>query len=573
MYGRASGGTQTRRTPASSVAPVAQLSGLPASLACSVCEPPQANELMAAFTKRAVIPLGIGAGLAVEWVFYDATSGPALAAADFLVGCVLIVGGVAVWERRPESRVGPLELLTAAAWFLGNLGGPAVYFHRGPLAHLVLSYPTGRLPGRLTAAVVAAAYVDALVEPIASNDTVTIALAVAIVAAAASSFRRTSGPAREARRRALGAAVGFSGALSLAALSRAAGWGHGHVVLSLYDLAVAWIGFTLSVDLLRARWAESAVSGLIVDLGSASDTAGLRGRLARALGDPSLVVGYRLPESGDLVDDAGRPVQLPPPGSGKVATRVGAPGEEVAVLVHDEALAAEAELIESVSAAARIAVANARLQAEARRRAAELEESRRRIVETTDRQRRRLEQELRLGPGRLLEGAAAGLAAARASGFAAVAALEQELETARRELHEFAQGIRPAALAEGGLTPALDLLVARSPIPVQVRGAIGRLTEPVEAALYFVCSEGIANAVKHARSSRVTIDLHEEEGVVAVVVADDGVGGASLDEGTGLRGLADRLEALGGRLSVASPSGGGTRLVASIATAAPEDGR
>ena len=112
--------------------------------------------------------------------------------------------------------------------------------------------------------------------------------------------------------------------------------------------------------------------------------------------------------------------------------------------------------------------------------------------------------------------------------------------------------------------PALALLAARSPIPVQVTGAVDMLSRPVEAALYFVCSEALANVAKHAAASRVSIELREEGGRVFATVIDDGQGGADAGRGSGLRGLADRLEALGGALRVESPSEGGTRVVAEV---------
>jgi signal transduction histidine kinase len=309
------------------------------------------------------------------------------------------------------------------------------------------------------------------------------------------------------------------------------------------------------------------VTGLVVDLGATSDAGTLRSKLAGALGDPSLVVGYLLPGTERFVDEAGRQIELPPPGSGKVVTPIDDRGKQVAVLVHDEALVADRTLLESVAAAARIAVANPRLQAEARARADELEASRRRIVEAGDAQRRRLEEELRLGAERRLDRVAALLAKARtaaANDGEAIAELETELREARHELREFAQGVHPAALTDGGLMPALALLTEHSPLPVEVRGDLGRLPGPVEAALFFVCSEALANAAKHASASRVSIDVRAEAGRVLATIADDGVGGASTSHGTGLRGLADRVEAQGGRLRLESPPGGGTYLSVEI---------
>jgi signal transduction histidine kinase len=519
--------------------------------------------------RLALAPLGVAFGLAVEWAFYDASLGLALTIVDFVVGCVLIVAGTVAWDRRNESRVGPLMMLAGLTWFAGNLGGAAVFLHRGPLVHLVLSYPSGRLRGRLLRVVVAGAYLDALVAPLARNDRVTLVLAGAVALAACLRFVTSSGPARRAGTPALFSALALSAALALAAAGRIEGIGHRDAVLLAYDVAIAWITVVLLTDLLRGRWSERAVSGLVVDLGATSDTAGLRTKLARALGDPSLVLGFRLAEGDGFIDDAGRRVALPAPESGRTATRLEQHGEQIGVLVHDDAVLADPVLIDSVAAAARLALTNARLQAEARAQAAELESSRRRIVESTDKQRRRLRLDLLEGPERLLGSATASLAEASARASSdeaeAVSTLLGGLGEARQELDEFAQGLRPTALSEGGLAPALTLLASRSPVPTRVLGEVGRLPEPVEAALYFVCSEGLANAVKHAHASAIRIELRGAPGSAGVVVADDGAGGAALEGGTGLRGLADRVEALGGTLRIEGPPDGGTRLAATIA--------
>src|SRR5262249_29619324 len=132
------------------------------------------------------------------------------------------------------------------------------------------------------------------------------------------------------------------------------------------------------------------------------------------------------------------------------------------------------------------------------------------------------------------------------------------------ELRELAHGIRPATLTQDGLMPSVLLLAGRCPIPVDVTGDVGRLEEPIEATLYFVCSEGLANAVKHSRAAKIAIHLHAGDGLVTATVSDDGIGGAALDNGTGLRGLADRAAALGGRLQVSDRRGGGTVLSAEI---------
>jgi signal transduction histidine kinase len=513
----------------------------------------------------ATLPLGIGFGLAVEWATYDHER-PGVALADLAVGCVLVVCGAIAWGRRPQSRSGVLMSLSGFTWFLGTLFEPALFLHRGPLVHLHLSYPTGRLPTRLSRVVVALAYVDAAFEPLARNDALTLALSGAVALTAVQVFTRTSGPARKAGGPALAAALAFAGVLAFAAVGRQAGWDDTAILL-VYDCVIASVVILLLVDLLRGRWADAVVTGLVLDLGAARETGTLRSTLAGALGDPALVIGYPLQGTDALVDDRGVPIEMPAPGSGKTETLIDDGDERLAVLIHDDALLADRHLVESVAAAARLAVANARLQAEARSRAAELEASRRRIVEAADAQRRRLEEELRLGAARRLEAVGSLLARARSGDgqlVPEIEVLERELDDARRELREFAQGVHPAALTEDGLGPAVALLAARSPLDVDVTGDVGRLPPAVEAALYFVCSEALANAVKHASASWVRVELRRDGPAVVVAVTDDGIGGADPAGGSGLRGLADRVEALGGRLRIESPRGGGTRLAARI---------
>jgi signal transduction histidine kinase len=513
--------------------------------------------------RLALLPVGIAFGVGVESLFYSAALGPALTAADFVVGSILLACGAIAWERRHESRVGLLMTIAGFAWFLGNVSQWLLFVHRGPLVHLHLSYPTGRLPTRLARTVVAAAYVTAVVEPLAANDVLTLTLGVLIALSALHVFLRTSGPARKAGAPALGAALAFAGVLALGAINRLAGWDADRVVLWTYDAVIATIALVLLRDLLRERWTEAVVTGLVVDLGD-QDVGTLRDKLARALGDPSLVLGYRLSEADGFVDDAGRAVELPPAGSARVVTAITDGGKQVAVLVHDEALSADRHLVDSVAAAARVAVVNARLQAEARARADELEASRSRIVTAADAERRRLERELRAGAERRLEGVQALLADARSessgSDTEAIATLERELDATRRELREFAHGVHPGALTEGGLVPALARLAERSPIPVTVTGEVSRLPGPVEAAVYFVCSEALANIAKHAGASRASIELSVDRGRVLVAIVDDGVGGADPRRGSGLSGLAARVEALGGLFAVESPSGSGTRI-------------
>jgi signal transduction histidine kinase len=514
----------------------------------------------------ALLPVALAVGLVAEQAAFGSDD-LALAAGDLAVGLVLVGCGAVAWERRDWSRVGPLMALAGFTWLVGGFGAALLYLHRGPLVHLHLSYPTGRLPTRLSRAVVVAAYVDASIFELADLDGLTIALSAAVALTAAQVFLGTSGPARKAGAPALAAALAFAGVLAFAAVARMVGVEHDRAVLWVYELVIAAMVVVLLRDLLRARWSDAVITGLVVDLGATGELGTLRDKLSGALGDPTLVVGYPIGDGTRLVDDAGEVIRVPAPGSGRAVTPIEDGGEPVAVLVHDEGLLADGRLLASVAAAARFALANVRLQAEARAREQELQDSRRRIVEAADEQRRRLERELREGAERRLGHVAALLAEARTAfpqDGRELKTLEGQLAEARLELREFAHGVHPAALADGGLAQALRVLAERSPIPVEVRGDAPRLSEPVEAALFFVCSEALTNAAKHADASSVAVALASEGGGVRLTIADDGTGGADPSRGSGLRGLVDRVEALGGKLQIASVLGEGTRLVATV---------
>jgi signal transduction histidine kinase len=139
-----------------------------------------------------------------------------------------------------------------------------------------------------------------------------------------------------------------------------------------------------------------------------------------------------------------------------------------------------------------------------------------------------------------------------------------ELQTSLSELRELARGIHPAVLTDRGLQPALEALASRTPVPVTLDAQEERLPSPVESAAYFVVSEALANVAKYAQATQATVAVRKVNGHVTVEVTDDGVGGADAAQGSGLRGLADRVAALDGTLSIDSPAGHGTRLHAQI---------
>jgi hypothetical protein len=508
--------------------------------------------------RLALWPAGLILGIAAEWGAW--TDNPGLAALDLAVGFLLIGLGLVAWQRRGLSAVGPLMAASGFAWFLGNLATWALYLHRGPLVQLVVSYPSGRPRSRLQWAVVAAGYTCAVVSPLASNDEATILLALAVCATALRRYLVASGPERRARAAALGAAAMVALALTLGAAARLAGVDADRAMLWGYEVVTGLVAAWLFAELLWGRWARAAVTGLVVDLGELGDAGSLRDRLARALGDPSLIVGYWLPGGGRYVDEAGRPVELPIAGAGRAVTPIEQDGEPVAALVHDASVLGDPRLVADVAAAALLAMANVRLQAQVRSRVAEVAASRRRIVQAADAQRRGLERRLRRGAEQRL-GHVAELISDSGPPLAEIAVA---LEAARAELREFARGVHPAALVEGGLVAALAELAERSPVPIEVTAPSGRLPGTVEAAAYFVCSEALANIAKYAQASRASVRLETGEGVLVVEVADDGVGGADPAGGSGLRGLVDRVEALGGRLGLDSPPGRGTRLTVEL---------
>jgi signal transduction histidine kinase len=338
------------------------------------------------------------------------------------------------------------------------------------------------------------------------------------------------------------------------------------------ELMFASIPVAVLAVLLQRRLARGAVAGLVVELGEGASSMGLREALARALRDPSLELAYWVPASGRYVDAEGARLQLPRAGGERAATVVQRDGEPVAALIHDPALAENNELVQSVCAAAALTLENARLQAELRARLAELQASRARLVEATDTERRRIERDLHDGTQQRLVSIAMTLGLAESKLAADRPAVQPVLREAREaltlalfELRELTQGIRPAILVERGLAPALDDLARRAALPVGLDVSVsGRLPEQVEGAAYFVASEALANAAKHSHASEVHLTAAEEEGLLVLEVSDEGIGAAAAGGGSGLRGLADRVEALGGRLTLASPPGRGTTVRAEI---------
>jgi signal transduction histidine kinase len=212
----------------------------------------------------------------------------------------------------------------------------------------------------------------------------------------------------------------------------------------------------------------------------------------------------------------------------------------------------------------------ARLDAELVARLRELRASRARLVDAGHAERRRLERDLhdgaqsRLVAVTLLLGRARLVLDGHAEADALLERAQSELRTGLAELRDLARGIHPAVLTERGLEPAIAALAARAPVAVRLQADDERLPAPVEIAAYFVVSEALANVAKYAHATEAVVTVRTTGDQVVVEIADDGVGGASPGPGSGLGGLADRVAALDGTLSVSSPAGGGTRVRAEI---------
>jgi signal transduction histidine kinase len=462
--------------------------------------------------------------------------------------------------------------------------------------HVYLAFPDGRLRSRFERALVGAAYVSAIglqlvkmvlgavgdnlllisSQPDAARAVERVqllsmsAFCLAGIGVLAARRRRSGRP----RRRALALLIdSFALGLLMIAILFVFGafaW-PGFVTVqraTLFVIGLSPIAFL--IGLLDARLARSAVGDLVIQLRGDLQPAELREALARALRDPSLTLAYWLPDYRSYVDLDGREVVVPS-SDGRSATVIERHGAPVAALLHDPALDDEPELLDAVGAAAGMALENARLQAELAARLEEVRGSRARVLEVTQEERKRLERDLHDGAQqrlvalalqlKLLERQVTDNPAARAR----LDEAQREVASSLAELRDLARGIHPAVLTGHGLGVALQQVAARATVPVTLTVELDeRLPERVEVAAYYVVTESLANVAKHAQAQTASVGVARTADCVVVEIVDDGVGGADSESGSGLRGLADRVESLGGRLRVWTPRGGGTRVEAEI---------
>jgi signal transduction histidine kinase len=523
--------------------------------------------------------------------------------------------GLWVWKQRPAGNIGPLMVAVGLSGFvkglafsndsvvfaIASVGEVLIY---AVLIQLLLSFPSGRLETRLDRLLVTIAYVNTTVVQLgvflftdpskadpsnpllienseaagvlsAAQLDISIALLGAVVAVLYRRWR--SGTPGRARVFAPIVAVGGLTFLLLMAALIVEQAGLSSDISDAQTLAlfasIACLPFAFLVGLLRSRFSEAdAISELLAQLGEGGGRGALRNALADALGDPTLELAYWVPGQDAYVDAAGQPVRVDPAPAGKVSTIVEHEGERIAAIVHSPGLAEERELVQTAGAAAGLTLRNERLAAELRAKVAELQASRSRIVQAGYEQRRRLERDLHDGAQQRLMALGIDLRMVREriehDPQGAAELLDEslhELNEATAELRELARGIHPAVLTNRGLHAALKGLASRSPVPVELlQTPADRLPPSVESAVYFVVAEALTNAARYSRAQTVTVGVVRDNGHVDVEVSDDGVGGADADQGSGLRGLQDRVAALDGRLELTSPQGLGTILRATI---------
>jgi signal transduction histidine kinase len=572
---------------------------------CSVRAP--RRSVLWAIALAGVAAVGISFALALS---SDHVNEPGLQAAlTNWITLPYILAGVIAWQRRPESGFGPLMIVAGFANFLSSLGWanaalphtigqafdlvPAIVF-----LHVFLAFPTGRLEHRFERVLVAAGYgaafgaelvgmalggfgSDNLLEVVSEPGAAGTLLNVQLVAISASCLTgvvvlvaKRRGAGRPLRRSVALLVDSFAlGLVMIAALFLTGAFeSPGFETIrraTFFVIGLAPAAFL--VGLLSARLARSALGDLLLEMHADPAPTDLRDSLARALRDPSLTLAYWLSEYGTWADVDGQPMSLPTAEDGRAITLVDRSGQRVAALIHDASLEDEPELLDAVGAAAGIALESARLHAELAARLVELRGSRVRVIEAGQRERQRLERDLHDGAQQRLVALSLELTMLKKSldaqpeASSRIEHARNEIAASLQELRDIAHGLHPAVVSGHGLDVALESLAARAPVPVRLTVELeDRLPEQLEVAAYYLISESLANIGKHAQASSARISVKRLNGQVVVEIVDDGVGGADTERGSGLRGLADRVEALDGRLRVWTPLGQGTRVRAEI---------
>ncbi len=488
---------------------------------------------------------------------------------DLAAGTALLLFGARLIPAARSRTPGLLLVGASLAWFAPDLAttGPAglrwvlarlAYLHRGPLLALALALPDGRARTRSDAAAVGAAWVAALVWPIWSNATTALVAGTAFAMAGALRLGRARGPLeRSSAGHGLLAVIVLAAPIAAGALQRLAG-GHGQAADAI---VVAYAGCVLVTGAVLYAGARILVPGVLAEQAVVLGRGGARLRdvLRELLGDPTFAIGIA-DTDGVLVDEEGRPYSL---GRAGLVTPVEAAGRRLAMMAHAPGTLDDPATRVAVASAVGLTAERVRLQLEIDRQVDVVAESRRRLAVAADDERRRLAVRLERSVGAALEEARALVDRARAAAgpSAALDRAELRLSDVEPELDRLVAGLSVADTAE--LLAALGRLAADAPLDVRLELVELPLGADAAAALWFVCSESLANAAKHSGARSVVVDLAKTADAVRLTVTDDGRGGAD-PGGSGLTGLADRLAALGGRMTVSSPPGGGTCVVAEL---------
>lgn len=522
---------------------------------------------------------------------------------------IYVAAGLVAWWRRPSNRMGALIIVGGFALFAGSLANTGVL----PLVvigiitatsvlavaiHLLHAFPSGTLRSTASRVIVAAGYVVALVlqaplylfdpaSPLVISDRpdlltigtdaqriVGFAVAGATTVVLARRLIRADGP----HRRVLGplfaygilavliipASATVETAIGLSPLAR----------VGLQSVLLAGIPIAFAIAALSGGFARTGeLEELGVWLGSTREVRpALKSALARSLGDDSIEIVFWVPHREAWVDSAGAPVIPPAEGGERSSVEVRAGDRRIGAIVYDASLIADPELVRAAGRVVAIAMERERLTAELLASQDALVASRLRLVVAADRERRRIAQNLHDGIQVQLVLLAldaqqlANMPGAAPGTREQATTLRKGIDSAATDLRRLVHDVMPSTLIERGVSAATEDLVDRMPVPTRLLLGItdGSLPASIERTAYFVIAEGLANALKHSKAASFGVRLEREGDRLVVEVDDDGVGGASLDAGEGLRGLSDRVEVVGGRFSVDSRIGDGTRVRAEL---------
>jgi signal transduction histidine kinase len=558
-----------------------------------------------------IIAAGFAAGVGIYLLAYQALQ-PGVRGLRAALACwttvPYVIAGAVAWRRRPESRLGPLMIVAGfvpLASFLSWSNSDLLYTLAMALEFappvmfmwVYLAYPTGIITSRLGTVALGLAGTAAALSPVylvlgyeedrnllatteaprvvfALQGLQLLGLSVALIIGALSLVRqrlREGRPLRPWLGYLIDSFVLVLLMLAFLYLVPVTGWTVGAEPVRLATFALLGLApVVFLIGLLTERLGRDSVTTLMHELEASPAPAELELAVARALRDPSAEIVYWVPEFETYVRRDGKEASADPV-PGRASTPIVRDGRPVGLISHDIGLNDEPQLLSSVAMAIGMAIENARLQAELRARLEELRGSRIRILEAEETERRRLERDLHDGAQQRLIALslALGELGERVAGNPEleqrVAAMRREVSESLSELRDIAHGIHPAAIIDHGLGVAIESLATRSPLPVEVAGSPPPdVSRQAKVTAYYLVSESLANVAKHSRATSVVITLGGDGTNLVIEVADDGVGGAETKAGFGLRGLADRVEALGGNLRVWSPIGGGTRVRAEI---------